>query len=84
MIENREDIVVYHGSIPQVVLDNLQPGMKYSFHVRASNLVGDGPWSDLYTFLIVEKPSKPLDLKITGFDKTYVALMWDQPLHNGG
>jgi hypothetical protein len=40
------DEVVYYGQALYIVLDNLQSGKKYSYHVRATNLVGDGEWSD--------------------------------------
>lgn len=78
------DQVVYYGSARQIVLDNLQSGKKFTYHVRATNLVGDGDWSDYYTFLMVEKPSQPLNLRVLSFDDTLVSLAWDQPLKNGG
>jgi hypothetical protein len=39
-------------------------------------MVGTGEWSDLYTFLIVEKPTAPLDLRYITFDDTLVTLEW--------
>ena len=66
------------------MFDNLKPGKKYTFHARATNLVGEGVWSDQYTFLMVDTPSQPLNLRVTGFDDSYVSLAWDQPLQNGG
>ena len=51
--ENLSDIVVYYGQNRYIVLDNLDAGKRYTYHVRATNLVGDGEWSDQYTFLMV-------------------------------
>jgi hypothetical protein len=58
------DEVVYYGSARMIVLDNLTPGKKYTYHVRSTNLVGDGPWSDQYTFLMVDRPSSPLEFQV--------------------
>ncbi len=52
--------------------------------MKATNVVGDGPWSSIYQFLIVDKPSEPLNPKIEEFENTYVTLSWEQPLYNGG
>lgn len=84
MVENSPDEVVYYGAARFIVLDNLTSGLKYTYHVRATNLVGDGPWSDQYTFLMVNVPSQPLNLRVLKFDDTYVSFAWDQPLMNGG
>jgi len=78
------DEVVYYGQARFIVLDNLKSGKKYTYHVKATNLVGDGPWSDQYTFLMVDRPSQPLNLRVLKFDDTYVSLAWDQPIKNGG
>lgn len=82
--ENQADEIVYYGSERSVVLDNLIPGRTYTYHARATNLVGDGDWSDQYTFLIVDKPSQPLNLRTVHVDKTLVSIAWDQPLRTGG
>ena len=52
--------------------------------IKATNLVGDGPWSNLYLFLIVDKPSEPLNLVVNSYDNTYVTFSWEQPVYNGG
>jgi hypothetical protein len=75
--ENLEDEVVYYGASLSIVLDNLISGRTYTYYVRATNLVGDGAWSSQYTFLIVEKPSAPLDLRVVSFDDTMVSIAWD-------
>lgn len=59
------------------MLDNLVSGRYYTYKVRATNLVGDGLFSDQYTFLIVEKPSAPLNLRVISFDDTFVQMSWD-------
>ena len=55
----------------------LKSGQEYMFKVKATNLVGDGQWSNLYQFLIVDKPSAPLNPKIDSFDNTYVTISWE-------
>jgi len=82
--ENQPDEILYYGAETSTVLDNLISGRTQTYHVRATNLVGDGPWSDQYTFLIVEKPSQPLDLTVVAFDDSVVSLSWKQPIKNGG
>jgi hypothetical protein len=44
--------------------------------VKATNIVGDGPWSSVYQFLIVDEPTPPLNLNIVSFDNTYVTISW--------
>jgi hypothetical protein len=63
-VENVPDEVVYYGAERNIVLDNLVSGNKYTYRVKATNLVGDGAWSDQYTFLMVETPSQPLNLRV--------------------
>jgi hypothetical protein len=48
-------------------------GETYQFRVRATSAVGDGPWSSIYSFLIVDKPSAPLLLELISFDNTQVS-----------
>jgi hypothetical protein len=76
--------VLYFGSATQVVLDELHAGTKYTFRVKATNLVGDSDLSNQYTFLMVEAPSQPRQLQVTDFTDTHVALKWKQPVTTGG
>lgn len=66
------------------MVTGLTSGQEYTFKVKATNMVGDGPWSDLYQFLIVDKPSEPLNLQLISYDNTYVSFSWEQPVYNGG
>ena len=84
MTDNQDDSVEYFGSGLSAVVIDLQPGQEYAFRVKATSLVGDGPWSDLYQFLIVDKPSSPLNLMLISFDNTEVSFSWEQPIYNGG
>jgi hypothetical protein len=84
VVENTPDEVVYYGGALEIVLDNLKSGRKYTYRCKATNLVGDGPWSDQYTFIMVDKPSEPLNLRVILFDDTQVKIAWNQPLRNGG
>jgi hypothetical protein len=84
VVENQEDEVVYFGPELHTVLDNLDAGRTYTFRVKATNLVGDGPWSDQFSFLMADKPSAPLNLRLLSFDDSYVSIAWEQPLKNGG
>jgi len=59
------------------VVKDLVPGEQYTFMIKATNLVGDGPWSNLYLFLIVDKPSEPLNLVVNSYDNTYVTFSWE-------
>lgn len=65
-----EDTVVYYGSNLNAVINNLQSGQTYTYRVKSTNLVGDSDWSSEYSFLIVDKPSPPLNLEIVSFDNT--------------
>jgi fibronectin type 3 domain-containing protein len=67
-----------------VYLENLVSGHSYTYHVKSTNMVGDSEFSDRYTFLMVDKPSKPLQLQMTEFTDQYVSFMWKQPMSNGG
>jgi hypothetical protein len=83
--ENQEDAVKYYGTTTQAVLEDLTPGERYTYRIKSTSLVGDSlKWSDQYTFLIVDEPTAPLNLIVTGFDNTYVSLIWEQPLKSGG
>jgi hypothetical protein len=64
------DEVVYYGASLIAVQENLTPGKKYTYRVKATNMVGDGDWSGQFTFLIVNKPSPPLNPLILSFDNT--------------
>jgi len=55
----------------------LTSGSEFSFKIRSTNLVGDGVWSSEFRFLIVDKPSPPLNVVNTGYDDTFVSLSWD-------
>jgi hypothetical protein len=53
---------MYHGLDTLIVLDDLEPGRTYTFHIKSTNLVGDSEYSDMFSFLMVDRPNKPLDL----------------------
>ena len=38
----------------------------------------------MYSFLIVDKPSPPLNLQLIAFDDKYVSLEWQKPIFSGG
>jgi len=77
VLENQDDRIVYYGASLTAVVEELGPaGTEFTFMVKSTNLVGDGPWSDQFTFLIVEKPSSPLNPSLTDFDNTFVSLAW--------
>jgi len=61
----------------KAVADELTSGSEFSFKIRSTNLVGDGVWSSEFRFLIVDKPSPPLNVVNTGYDDTFVSLSWD-------
>jgi hypothetical protein len=68
--ENQDDEVVYHGLQTSTYLEDLTPGKSYTFHVKATNMVGDSEFSPKYTFLMVDEPTQPLKLSITSFTDT--------------
>lgn len=82
--ENMDDVVLYHGSTNGAVMNDLSPGSKYSYRVKATNAVGDGEWSAISTFLIAEAPSPPVNLLMVSFDNTNVFFQWGQPVSIGG
>ena len=65
--DNQPDQVVYYGSSRNTTLEGLTPGFLYTYKVKATNKVGDGPWSAEYSFLIVNEPSQPLNPRIVDF-----------------
>ena len=79
-----EDVVLYYGALISTVMNDLNPGSKYSYRVKATNAVGDGPWSPLSTFLIAEAPSAPINALLISYDNTQVFFSWDQPVSTGG
>lgn len=77
VIENQPDKVFYYGSVLQTTVVGLISGESYSFKVKATNIVGDGAWSSVYQFLIVDNPTEPLNPVIVSYDNTYVTLAWE-------
>ena len=64
-------IVMYFGSSPTSgVIDDLISGQEYSFKVKATNMVGDSEYSDLYSFYIVSPPTPPTNFFIDSYDET--------------
>jgi len=43
--DNQPDEVVYYGTSLSTIVTGLSSDNEYFFRVKASNLVGDGPWS---------------------------------------
>jgi hypothetical protein len=84
VIENDDDVVMYYGAANSAVVLDLATGSTYWFKVKATSAVGDGDWSALSTFLIVDAPSPPFNVQLAAFDNTLVTLTWSQPLSNGG
>jgi len=77
--------VVYFGLDNKAVVMELKSGNYYTFKVKATNLVGDSlTWSDQFSFLIVDKPTPPINTSLVSFDNTFVTMSWSQPRYNGG
>lgn len=56
---------------------DLKSGNEYTFKVKATTLVGESlVWSDQFSFLIVDKPTPPINNSLVSFDNTYVTLAW--------
>lgn len=68
----------------KTTLEELTPGSLYTYKVKSTNRVGDGPWSAEYSFLIVNEPSQPLNPRVVEFSDNFVEISWEQPLMNGG
>jgi hypothetical protein len=75
---------VYFGLSLSAIVKDLNAGSKYYFKVKATNRVGDSLFSDIYSFLIVEKPSPPINARIDSYSNTFVTIEWEEPLYNGG
>lgn len=82
--ENEDDEVVYYGTSTSTTILELKAGQTYYFEVTATNAVGEGDASSLYSFLIVEPPSAPLNLAVDVDSNASVTLNWEKPLFNGG
>eukprot|EP00439_Symbiodinium_sp_Y106_P058774 s472_g8.t1 len=66
------------------VATGLVPGRSYRAYVRAVNVVGSGPDSDvLYRAMAVE-PSAPSDLQVASAGAEEVLCSWKPPQDNGG
>lgn len=74
----------YYGPSLSAKVSGLNSGELYSFKVRATNVVGEGAWSSIFQFLIVDEPTEPLNTQIVSYENTYVTFSWEQPLYNGG
>jgi titin len=82
--ENKSDVVMYHGPALAATLEGLTAGHEHQYRIKATTLVGDSPWSDVFKFLIVDEPTPPLRLQLISFDDTFVSFSWQQPLFTGG
>jgi hypothetical protein len=83
--ENEADQIVYYGSSTRAILEGLRAGEEYQFKIKATTMVGDSEWSErMFKFLIVDKPSPPLDLRGIAFDASFVSFEWQQPIMSGG
>jgi titin len=82
--DNQDDLVVYYGTANSATVMNLEDGETYYFKATASNAVGESDASDIYSFLIVEAPSAPLNIALDSYDNTFVTFSWELPLFNGG
>lgn len=66
------------------VFQGIQPGMEYSFQVRAVNRICAGPWSDpLKVVSGAAPPDAPDHLSLTCRSPYHVSVEWKEPSCNG-
>ena len=69
----------------EVILQKLHPGQTYSVRVAATNVAGNGPFTD---YLIVstkeDRPGPPQDLKVTQIWPDRLKIWWKAPLESNG
>lgn len=58
-------------------------GVKYFYKVRAVNIVGEGPASEIVNATPGSSPGKPLDVEAVDVDNSIV-VTWSAPAHSGG
>jgi len=76
--------VVFSGTETECIVNQLQPGQLYLFHVRGVNKAGPGPWSEGVEVLSGAAPPDPPGApQICCRTPHTAALTWTAPAHNG-
>lgn len=65
---------IYTSNTDEITIDNLQPGIRYYFKVRALSSAGPGPWSSRISFVPVV--TVPENIKIT-LENGMVHMSWN-------
>ena len=61
-----------------VVTSGVTAGQPYKFRVRAHNVHGWGPYSELWTVVAAAAPEAPT-AAVTSIENTFVKIYWDEP-----
>lgn len=73
------------GASSPIVVTGLTNGVSYTFQVKATNVVGDGPYSDSSAAAIPSTvPGAPINLVAALATDTSASISFDAPVSNGG
>ncbi len=65
---------IHSSNTNEIMIDNLQPGIRYDFRVRAINTTEKGPWSSKISFIPTVTVPENIKLKV---ENETVRLSWD-------
>lgn len=75
---------IYRGIERSFSLKKLLPGVQYAMRVKAMNIIGESPWSDIFTFATQSSvPSTPDAPVVASATPTSVVLIWAPVASNG-
>ncbi len=72
-------VAMLSGTAASWTNNNLQPGMQYSYRVRATAGTVDGPHSEVVSATTFAPPSPPLNVSAQALTATSVKLTWTDP-----
>ncbi|MHB8606512.1 MAG: PKD domain-containing protein [Thermoplasmatota archaeon] len=83
--ETSDHMALYQDRIVGLAYEdtNVTRGVLYYYAVSATNVRGEGAWSDIVPAGLIVPPSKPLNLLVAGYPGK-VSLAWLPPLDKGG
>ena len=74
----------YEGTCTDFIVENLSPGILYSFFVSATNFNGEGAKSDTLSLRSCVAPVDVLPPNLVEATDSEVYLRWDLPKSDGG
>lgn len=75
---------VYDGRCASAIIENLTPGVEYSFYITATNFNGEGAVSNTVSFKSCVKPLQVSAPVLISTTETTITLRWAHPKSDGG